>query len=261
VSHFGLRQPVALVALLLLMLALAGCGGAGEANPREIGPRGVDELVIPTPDPDPSDFVAAVDNPWLPLAPGTRWTYEVSGSVVRQLDVVVEGDRKEIAGIPCVVVHQTGIDVDGETVVEGDSYYAQDARGNVWLFGEEGRVLDPDQADLLRSWAADESGAAAGLAMPAAPRVGDGFLRQRSSSVNDRSSVVSLDEERTVPAGTFGGLLFVQDTLNFPNESERVLERVYAEGVGLVEQASTSTSALDLALVSVTTPADQVPAD
>ena len=73
--------PVAACSVLLL----TACGGAGQANPEKIGPRGVDELVIPTPDPDPADFVDGVDNPWLPLQPGTVWTYAVSGSVMERL--------------------------------------------------------------------------------------------------------------------------------------------------------------------------------
>ena len=40
--------------------------------------------------------------------------------------------------------------------------------------------------------------------MPAHPRVGDGYLQQQAPNVADRSTVLSLDEERTVPAGTFG---------------------------------------------------------
>ena len=47
---------------------------ASERSP----PTGVDELVIPTPSPDPADFVAVVDNPWLPLEPGRTWTYDVT---------------------------------------------------------------------------------------------------------------------------------------------------------------------------------------
>jgi hypothetical protein len=256
VSHFGSRRPGALVALLLLLLAATGCGAAGEANPREIGPRGVDELVIPTPDPDPSDFVQGVDNPWLPLSPGSVWTYEVSGSVVQRLEVRVEDEPREIAGISCVVVHHLGTDSQGEVVLQGDSYYAQDTRGNVWLFGEESRGLVSALQELTRSWTADEGDARAGLAMPAAPRVGDGYPREQSSGVNDRSLVLSLDEERTVPAGTFGGLLLVEDTQDYPDDGRPLLERAYAEGVGLVEQTSGSSAALQLALASVTTGAD-----
>ena len=97
----------------LLCLGSTGCGAAGQANPEKIGPRGVDELVIPTPDPDPDDFVDAVTNPWLPLAPGTVWTYDVAGSEVQQLEVRVEERRRVVAGVACVVVHSTGTDRDG----------------------------------------------------------------------------------------------------------------------------------------------------
>ena len=156
-SLFGLRRSVGLVAVALLLgLVTAGCGAAGQANPEKIGPRGVDELVIPTPDPDPDDFVDAVTNPWLPLAPGTIWTYDVAGSEVQQLEVRVEERRKVVAGVSCVVVHTTGTDRDGQVVVEGDAFYAQDARGNVWLFGEESRGLVPATRGLTRSWRADE---------------------------------------------------------------------------------------------------------
>ena len=116
----------------------SGCGAAGQANPEKIGPRGVDELVIPTPDPDPDDFVDAVTNPWLPLAPGTVWTYDVAGSAVQQLEVRVEERREVVAGVECVVVAPHGHRPrTASVVVQGDAFYAQDTRGNVWLFGEE----------------------------------------------------------------------------------------------------------------------------
>src|SRR6478752_9663993 len=67
----GVRR--ALVALVVLPLALTGCGSASVSSP----PSGVDELVIPTPTPAPDDFVGTVDNPWLPLAPGRTWSYDV----------------------------------------------------------------------------------------------------------------------------------------------------------------------------------------
>ncbi|MFC6344343.1 hypothetical protein ACFP8W_20335, partial [Nocardioides hankookensis] len=62
----------ALVAIALA-LSLAACGSASVSSP----PSGIDELTIPTPSPDPHDFVDGVDNPWLPLPPGRTWTYDV----------------------------------------------------------------------------------------------------------------------------------------------------------------------------------------
>ncbi len=60
------------------VLLLAGCGSAGA--PGTTAPAGVDGLEIPTPSPDPRDFVERIDNPYLPLVPGSHWTYEESGS-------------------------------------------------------------------------------------------------------------------------------------------------------------------------------------
>jgi hypothetical protein len=185
------RGPVA--TFLVVALLVSGCGAAGQANPTEIGPQGVDQLVIPTPSPDPDDFVDGVDNPWLPLAPGTVWTYDVAGSAVQRLEVRVEEAHETVAGVSCVVVRRTGTDRDGAVVEEVVTYLAQDVEGNVWLFGEDGD----------RAWRAGEDGAEAGLAMPALPRVGDGYLHQQAPNAADRSTVLSLHEERTLPARTW----------------------------------------------------------
>ena len=240
---------------VVLCLGLTGCGAAGEANPEEVGPRGVDELVIPTPDPDPDDFVDAVSNPWLPLTPGTVWTYDVVGSVMRQLEVRVEERPRVVAGVACVVVRSTGTDRVGRVVVLGDAFYAQDTRGNVWLFGEESRGLVPTTRDLTRFWSADEEGAEPGVAMLASPRVGDGYTRALSPSAIDRSTILAVDEERTVPAGTFGGLLLVEDAMNYPyDDPGPVIRRYYAEGVGLVEETTMTGGTQHLVLRSVASP-------
>ena len=55
-------------------------------------------------------------------------------------------------------------------------YYAQDRDGNVWWFGRQG------------VWDVDVAGAEAGLAMPADPRVGDGWrLALLEGVVEDRA--------------------------------------------------------------------------
>ena len=76
--------------------------------------------------------------------------------------------------------------------------------------------------------------------MPAFPRVGDGYLQERAPSAADRSTVLALDEERTVPAGTFADLLLVEDTSTLDTPDELVVRRAYAEGTGLVEETTMS---------------------
>jgi len=234
--------------LLVVAATLSGCGAAGQANPEKYPPTGVDELVIPTPAPDPDDFVHTVDNPWFPLALGTVWTYDVSGSEVDTLTVSVDDRREVVAGVSCVVVRRTATAADGKVVRDGVTYYAQDRLGNVWTFGEETTRGTP-----ARSWRAGEDWAEAGLAMPATPRVGDGYLHGRAPGVADRSTVLSLDEELTVPAGTFRGLLLTEDTVGDP-AGDLVVRRSYAEGTGLVEETTTVGGTERAVLASVTTP-------
>ena len=71
------RRSGRYVALVVgLVLGAGGCGAASPDSP----PSGIDELVIPTPSPDPADFVRGVDNPWLALEPGATWSYTVTGA-------------------------------------------------------------------------------------------------------------------------------------------------------------------------------------
>ena len=90
--------------------------------------------------------------------------------------------------------------------------------------------------------------------MPALPRVGDGYLHQQAPNAADRSTVLALDEERTLPAGTFGSLLLTEDTSTLDLPDEVVVRRAYAEGTGLVEETTMVGGAQRAVLASVITP-------
>ncbi len=212
------RQRGRYVALALgLALALSGCGAASPDSP----PSGVDELTIPTPSPDPADFVRRIDNPWLPFVRGRTWTYRVSGASTGQLVITVEDTTYDVAGVATTPVSRT--DPTGDQVVD---YYAQDRRGNVWWFGREG------------VWLAGRDGARAGLAMPATPRFGDGWRAAYDEDVVDvRMTVETLDQVVVTPAGTFRNVLGLDVVSPLePGTARRVF---YARGVGLVEELST----------------------
>ena len=202
-----LRAPAALAALTLAGAVLAGCGSASAPSP----PTGVDGLVIPTPDPDASDFVARVDNPWLPLAVGARWEYADPATGTVGLTLTVEAGPS-VDGVATTTLVRTGAD---GTVVR--DLYAQDRAGNVWWFGREGQ------------WRAGEEGAEAGLAMPAAPRLGDGFRTASAPGLSEVATVEARDEEITVPLATYRRTV----TLDV-EDATGVRTEVYARGVGLV---------------------------
>jgi hypothetical protein len=199
-----------------LLLVLAACGDGG-ADPVGAGD-------LPTFDPD--RVVDDIDNPWLPLVEGARWTYEgeVDGELER-VEVVVTGDRRDIDGISAVVVRDT-VTVDGELVEDTFDWFAQDEDGNVWYLGEA--VEDYEDGVVVStegSWEYGVDGAEAGLVMPAEPAVGMRYSQELlPGEAEDMGEVVELDGDRLV----------VREWN--PLEPGTVEHKVYERGTGLVEE-------------------------
>lgn len=201
-----MRRGRVSVGALLGVLVLAGCGSASP----EYEIAGIDELVIPTPSPDPEDFVGHVDNPWLPLEQGSEWTYDVDDGVqAGRSTVTVEPSNLRLGGVAVTVVRTETLVGKGPATEQVD-FYAQDRDGNVWWFGRQGE------------WDVEVEGAAAGLAMPADPRVGDGWRPALLEGVvEDRVTVESVADGAVV--------LRVESDLR-PGAA---VQQVYDEGVGL----------------------------
>jgi hypothetical protein len=225
-SRAGRRRAAAAL-VLPGVLALTGCGfGAPRAAP----PSGVDGLEVPTPAPDPADFVARVDNPWLPLAPGSRWTYRSSDG--RTVEVSVPGTTR-VAGVEATAVETVERSRRGRVVEQSTSWFAQDRAGNVWHLGEEG------------VWRTGEDGALAGLAMPATPRVGDGFVQEQAAGVAlDESRVLAVDARRSTLRRVYDDLVEVEETS--PLEPGLTTVVFYAREVGMVVEESSSGADLQL---------------
>ena len=223
-------RPALLCLVAALPLLVAGCGSAPQKSP----PTGVDGLRIPTPSADPDDFVEGIDNTYLPLRPGSRWVYESSGIDPETTTVAVTDETRVVQGVTTTVVRDVVRDADGNLVEETFEWFAQDAAGNVWAFGEDTTEYDDrGRPDRSGSWEAGVDGALAGVAMLAEPRVGDGYQQEAAGGrAEDRAEVLSVDESLNVEFASFTEVLQTENSS--PLEPGLVERRYYAPGVGLV---------------------------
>jgi len=119
-------------------------------------------------------FSANVDNPWFPLKSGTSYRYAGVKDGQRSRDVVTVTSRvRTIAGVPCVTVDDR-LYLRGRLRERTTDSYSQDARGNVWYFGEQTAELDAHGrvTSTEGTWRAGVDGAKPGIYMPARPRLG-----------------------------------------------------------------------------------------
>ncbi len=209
----------------------AEVGEAGEAAP----------AATPAPVTEPyepgvvaREFVAGVDNPYFPLAPGTVYRYESTNG--EKNVVTVTGQTKDIQGIAATVVLDREYDGDGALAEETYDWYAQDRAGNVWYLGEDARELENGRVvSTSGSWQAGEAGAKPGLIMPANPSVGQAYRQEyRRGVAEDQGRVAALNVSATVPQGSFSDCIRTVDTT--PLEPTVRETKLYCRGVGLVQE-------------------------
>jgi hypothetical protein len=225
------RLPLA--AALAIPLVIAGCGEESS----EI---------------DPASFTTRIDNPYFPLAVGTRWVYEGDDGDGGQERIVVEvtEQTREVMGVEVVVVRDT-VSVDGEVVEDTYDWFAQDAEGNVWYFGEDTTAYEDGQASTEGSWEAGVEGAQPGVVMPAEPTVGLAYRQEYLAEEAEAEALVLATDERVeAPAGSWTDVLLTRDTT--PIEPDVSELKFFARGVGPVLVLQTSGGSAREVLVETT---------
>jgi len=156
-------------------------------------------------------------------------------------------------GVVCVVVRDV-VSEGGAPVEVTDDWYAQDADGNVWYFGEETAEYENGEAvSTAGSWEAGVDGALPGIILPAAPAAGMAYRQEHlAGEAEDEGEVLSVAEQVEVPAGHVTGALLTRDT----NALEpKVAEyKLYAPGVGPVLTLNVSGGGGREELVGMRTP-------
>lgn len=229
---------------LTLLGALGMAGGAGTraaaAAPANEKPRI-----------DPAKFRAVVDNPWLPMVPGTTFRFvEKLGKNTSDIEVAVTHETRKVMEVSCVVVRER-VAVKGKAESLNETWYAQDADGNVWIFGEaDQEFLDRGRVSTEGSWEAGVDGAEPGIVMHANPAPGKPYAQGLAPGIaEDMEQVVSVTDSVTVPYGTFAGCVRTKQWSMLETGTDK---KWYAKGVGLVRALSAARE--ETVLISVSRP-------
>ncbi len=227
-------RRLAAFTVVLAVTALSACGGDddGAGTGPITAPVKSD---IPCRDEphklDPGDFVSAVDNPYFPLKPGTRWSYRGSDKegTKSTSEVTVPGRTRKVAGITATALVDRSTE-DGKLLEVATEWYAQDKDGNVWYLGED--VKDLEVGETTSSLVGQDP-LQPGVTMLGKPIPGSCHrLSYEKGESADRLNVLSASRRVSVPAGRYTKVVQLKQTT--PLEPDLIEYRYYARGVGLV---------------------------
>ena len=209
------------------------------------------QKACPTPPDLPTQWAPQITNRYLPLTPGTTWTYKGKLDGKPATDVfTVTGDTKVILGVTTTVIHDQ-VFQGGDLVEDTFDWFAQAADGTVWYFGEDTKELDHGTVISTQgSWEAGVDRARAGIFMPAAPAVGDFFKQEDAKNVaEDCTRIADLNASVKTPYVTTHNALKTEE---FSLLEPGVLDnKYYVQDIGLVAERTVQGGDDTLDLVSV----------
>jgi hypothetical protein len=240
------RNQFLVIAMTFVLVLLAGCASKGDTSAD--GGYSVNVTA--------ADFVAGIDNPYLPFIPGSKWVYEArleDGSVERN-EVEVLEETRNVNGVTATVVHDV-VFVEGQLTEETYDWYAQDRDGNVWYLGEdvdnyENGVL----ADHAGSWEWGRDGALPGVMMwanPSAHMNEEYYQEYYAGEAEDQGKVLSITESVDVPVGSFEKVVKTYDFSAIDPDLKE--NKFYASGIGLIKEIDMTTGE-EVVLIEFTSP-------
>lgn len=240
----GARALRATLLLPLLPLLLAACSSSPGDAERAAEETSASPSPAPSPSIDPANFVDEIDNPYLPLAPGTGHHFDGICTHGKQTMVTeVTQDRENILGVSTLVVRERQ-HCQGEQPTELRHFYAQDEGGNVWYFGR-------DTGTAHGSWRAGMDGAQPGVVMLADPMVGEIYQQQFAPDVaENEAKVISLNEDLAISLGRFSEVLKIRETSRL--DPEVITEKYYGKELGLIRSQRVQGGDDNLELADIT---------
>jgi hypothetical protein len=180
-----------------------------------------------------------IDNQWLPLIPGTRWTWEGSATIDgerldRKIVTTITDLTKVIDGVQTVVAYDESY-TDGALDEAELAFFAQADDGTVWYLGEYPEDYEDGVFVEAPFWLSGLEDAKAGIAMQASPRLATLSYSQGwgpKVGWTDRARVFETGSETCVPFGCYSDVL-VMDEFNRDSPDAHQL-KYYGPGVGIV---------------------------
>ena len=195
---------------------------------------------------------AHVTNPWFPLPIGRTYIYTGVDGSQRTTDIVTVSSRtKVIDGVRTRVLNDRVL-TGGLVRERTTDYYAQDACGNVWYFGEDTAELDRhgNVTSTEGSFRAGVHGAKPGVFMQAHPKLGRKFRQEwYPGQAEDVYKAVSRTTTKTVPYGTFTHVLGTIETNALEPDVRDA--KYYARGIGTISEVTLRGGTERLTLVDI----------
>jgi hypothetical protein len=200
---------------------------------------------------DPSNFVSVIDNPYFPLPVGRTLVYKgVKDGQTQEDRVTVTDQTKVVEGITARVVADVAKH-NGSLLEKTSDWYAQDKQGNVWYVGEDTvHYLPNGKVDTSGSWESGVHDAEPGIVMEANPQIPDAYRQEYlAGQAEDTAWIVDRGGSVTVPYGTMHKVLTTLEATRL--EPGAYDQKVYAPGVGIVQERALTGAPESAKLVSV----------
>ena len=221
-----------LVTVIVGSALMAGCGSGGS---KSTPAHAVARHAGGSPTASPARFAAQTQNPWFPLRPGTTYLYTGVKDGKPSRDVfTVSHAVKTIQGVRTTAVSDR-LFIRGHLAERTTDWYAPDAQGNVWYFGEATAELDRNGkvTSTEGSWQGGVNGARPGVYMPANPHIGQSGLQEYyKGHAEDHYRVKSLAASVRTPGASSGHALLTEEFT--PLEPAVLDHKLYVRGVGNV---------------------------
>ncbi len=230
-------NPVrALVVVVAGVTLLTGCGG----TPDQQAAATAAAPDLPVFDAGSFAGSATIDNPWMPLVPGTRFVYEGTTieddgtAVPHRVEIHVTDLTKVIGGVRSVITWDLDFS-DGELVEAELAFFAQDTTGTVWRMGEYPEEYESGEFVAAPAWIHGLEAAQAGISMQANPELGTPSYAQGWGPAvgwTDRGRVDQMGQQTCVPASCYDDVLVIAETSAAEPDAQQL--KYFARGVGNV---------------------------